>query len=141
MYWLYSYHAGAAHPNQGVATFCFLVDPLCQISTLTSIFTDADAALSIIQNEVRSALLANKMEDNDDYALDPEWVARGTEDWNAFEAFVFDENGIEFHFPPYQVASYAHGPQIALVKYSKLNTLMTTVFKSALDVEYLAADE
>ncbi|WP_407073540.1 hypothetical protein [Rhizobium sp. AQ_MP] len=42
------------------------------------------------------------------------------------------------HFPPYQVAPYAAGPQNALVEYEKIATFVSPIFKSALDIEYVA---
>ncbi|MGX5667671.1 TIR domain-containing protein [Rhizobium daejeonense] len=135
-YWLHSYYARAAHPNHGIKTYCFLVDPLCCIRSLEMIFTDATAALDTIRSEVRSHLVAIQGEDGDEY-VDRDWIERGTETWNDFQAFTFEEKGIEIHFPPYQVAPYAAGPQSALVEYQKIATLVSPIFKSALDIEYV----
>jgi len=135
-YWLHSYYAGAAHPNHGVSTYCFLVDPLCYIRTLEMIFVDLEVALDAIRSEVRSRLIAVLRGEGDEY-FDQEWLERGTETWNDFTAFTFEENGIELHFPPYQVASYAAGPQTALVEYEKIATFVSPLFKSALNIEYV----
>ncbi len=140
-YWLHSYYAKAAHPNHGVSTYCFLVDPLCYIRSLDMIFDDTTGALETIRSEVRAHLIAALGEDGEEYPADQEWIERGTDDWSAFAAFTFEDKGIEIHFPPYQVASYAAGPQTALVGYEKIAGFVSPVFKSALDIEYIGRAE
>lgn len=137
LYWLHSYYAGAAHPFHNVETYSFLVDPLCFIERVESIFTKEDEAFILIQERVRSQLLTPRIGEGEEYSLLPDVVYAGTESWNEFQAFVFDEKGIEFHFPPYQVASYADGAQIAHVEYEMIEHLITPLFKAALDIEYL----
>lgn len=136
VYWLHSYYAMAAHPNHVVRTYCFLVDPLCHIDNLELIFEDSDQAFVVIQGEVRSRLLAPRDDDDSEYRLDPDWVSRGTENWDDLRAFSFEESGIEFHFAPYQVMPYAYGPQVALVEYEKIWPQVSRVFVSALGLEF-----
>ncbi len=133
----HSYYAGAAHPNLEIKTYCFLIDPLCYISRLQTIFDDESSAFTLLQKEVRSQLSAPRIEDGEDCSLLPEAINSGTEVWDDFQAFLFDDKGIEFHFPPYQVASYAAGPQTAHVAYHKILPFISTLFKAALDIEYL----
>lgn len=137
-YWLHSYFAMAAHPNHAVSTYCFLVDPLCYIRTLNTIFSDAAAALEAIRNEARAQLLATLAEPGEEN-VDQEWVERGTESWDDFGAFAFEDKGIELHFAPYHVAAYAAGPQSVLVSYEKIAQFVSPVFKSALDIEYVGS--
>ncbi|MBO9656597.1 MAG: TIR domain-containing protein [Agrobacterium tumefaciens] len=137
VYSLYSYHAGAAHPNLGFSSYCFLIDPLCQIDQLSEIFEDAAAAFLVLQSEVRSQLLAPDAEEEIDFPSDEDWIKRGTDDWSAMRAFGFDDTGLQIHFAPYEVASYAAGPQVVHVAYEKFAHLVSQVFKSALDIEYL----
>lgn len=139
-YWLHSYYARAAHPSHSVSTYCFLVDPLCYIHSLNMIFDDAIGALETIRSEVRAYLITTLGEDREEDA-DREWIERGTETWNDFAAFTFEDKGIELHFPPYQVASYADGPQTALVGYEKIAGFVSPIFKSALDIEYVGLAE
>lgn len=135
-YWLNSFYAMAAHPNHLVQTYCFLVDPLCRISSLSMIFDDPTSALACIQEEVRQDLLQSSTETEDDFPLDRDWVERGTKDWSDFSAFIFEDSGIEFHFSPYQVASYAEGPRFSLVKYEKIARFISPIFCSALNLEW-----
>ena len=140
-YSLHSYYAMSAHPNYDFSTFSFLFDPLCHIASAEVIFEDAAAALELIRDEVRSQLLAERPdEEGGAPALDREWVERGTESWDDFAAFSFEDKGITFYFAPYHVASYADGPQFALVSYEKIAHLTTKVFRSALDIEYIGLD-
>lgn len=134
-YWLHSYYARAAHPNHDVKTYCFLVDPLCRIRSLEMIFDDQAKALEVIQHEARSELIATLGEAGEE--VDEEWVERGTKEWSDFHAFTFEEKGIELLFPPYQIASYAEGSHTALLTYEKIADLVSPIFKSALDIEYM----
>lgn len=135
-YWLHSYYARAAHPSHEVKTYCFLVDPLSHIRSLDMIFNDQTEALKVVQCEARSQLVVSLGEDGE-YEVDQEWVENGTKEWSDFHAFTFEEKGIELHFPPYQIASYAAGPHTVLLPYEKFAHLVTPLFKSALDIEYL----
>ena len=93
----------------------------------------------LLQNLVRSKLLVQRIEDGEDYSLDKEWVHRGTEGWSDFKAFSFDESGLEIHFEPYHVGPYAAGPQLTRVGYDVIAPLVSRVFKSALQIEFIAA--
>lgn len=135
LYSIHWYGAGAAHPNQNFVSFTFLLDPIIQIGLPTQIFENADDALARIQTIVRKKLLAAKDADDDSYELDTEWVSEGTKDWDCYHAFVFDEDGIEFAFAPYQVAAYAFGPHFVKVNYSDISDLMGDHWKYALDLQ------
>lgn len=133
--------AGAAHPNMYFKTFAFTLNPVCQISSLRSLFSDLDKALEVIQKSVRYQLLHDNerfpADDPDSVKLDEEWVNSGTATWDSFDAFTFTEGGIQLSFPPYQVAAYALGPQFASVKYSEISEFMHRYYAHALGVRYL----
>ncbi|QOZ07490.1 RsiV family protein [Bradyrhizobium sp. CCBAU 51765] len=131
-YSVHWYGAGAAHPNQFFISFCFLLDPLLRISDLRNVFANRDEALSLIQATVRDQLLY-PLPDGDS-ALSEEWVQEGTADWNAFGTFVFDTDGVEFSFGPYQVAPYAAGPQFAKVPYHILKPRFLPWLRNALNL-------
>jgi len=135
---------GAAHPNMFFKTFAFTLSPVSQISTLQSIFSEPDEALVVIQRDVRHQLLhANERFPSDEGAapeLDEEWVNRGTASWEDLVNFVFEPDGIEFLFSPYQVAAYVHGPQFAKIEYKKLAKLMHRDYAFALGVEHMQRD-
>lgn len=136
-YWLNSYYAMAAHPNHHVQTYCFLVDPLCRISSLGMIFDDSTSAFNRIQDEIRHQFLNIHSNSQDEFQLDSEWVERGTKDWRDFSAFTFENDGIEFHFSPYQLAAYAVGPLSAVVKYERICQYISPIFASALEIDHL----
>lgn len=125
-----STYSGGAHGNHGFKTFVFTLDPVTHVASLEKIFTDPDAALAIIRGDVRTQLLINE-------DLEKGWVEGGTEDWKCFSNFVFNDDGIELFFAPYEVAAYAFGPQSACVKYDKIAHLFSAYFASALETQYL----
>lgn len=124
------YGAGAAHPNHGFATFAFVLEPLILIEKLEMIFENPDEALSIIRDECRTQLRSKELSDDN-------WIEQGTAEWDHYRAFVFDDEGIELLFAPYQVGPYAAGPQSAIVLYSKIVPTIKPEFQTALGIEYL----
>ena len=94
-YTVYTYYAGAAHPNYGFDTFSFIIDPLVYIENIASIFVNDRESLDIIIQGSRSKLLAGFKDDRDrngdSMHLDSEWIERGTSEWSDFRAFVFKE--------------------------------------------------
>lgn len=93
---------GGAHPNQAFAAFVFDLKRQSRLG-LGDIFRDAPAALTVF-----SQLAARRME----LVLDGTVFADGYEPKEEnFDVFVLDGADIVFTFPPYQVASYAQGPQ------------------------------
>ena len=60
-----------------------------------------------------------------DSLTDKDWIARGADaHWSNFAAFTLLPDALEIHFPPYQVASYAAGPQAAHIPLAKLRDVM-----------------
>ena len=93
---------GGAHPNQGFASFVFEVQSQ-NVLGLGDLFTDLPAALSLF-----SELAARRMELVLDGHVFPEGFAPKAEN---FDVFVLDGQDLVFSFAPYQMASYADGPQ------------------------------
>jgi hypothetical protein len=137
-YAIHEYWAGAAHGNIGFATYCFVLEPLFLIERLQSIFEADDKALAAIQTSVRNQLKATSVGDDADNFLDEEWVDRGTRDWNDFKTYIAKDEGIEFLFPPYQVAAYACGPQFALVPYEEVVDFMRNEYQSSFGINGIA---
>ncbi len=97
---------GGAHPNQGFASFVFDV-PSQTMLGLSDLFTDLPTALGVL-----AELAARRME----LALDGHVFVEGLmPKAENFQVFVIDGSNqgqdLLFSFPPYQVASYADGPQ------------------------------
>jgi hypothetical protein len=128
------YSCGAAHPNSGFETYCFLLDPLVRITRLSAMFTDETESLELIKKLVRQDLLTPSDNADDLSNLEENTVLGGTEDWDCFRSFVFDEDGLEILFPPYQVACYAAGPQFTKLPYKEFVHLLSRPYKNALGV-------
>jgi hypothetical protein len=139
-YNIWHYGAGAAHPNSGFLTFAFTLDPVTQISRIQDIFEDPDSAFVIIQKTVRDLLLAPQnadTEDNQDsFILDKKMVKSGTNTWDDFRNFVFEESEITFLFGHYQVAPFVSGLQSASVQYSAIAAYLKEHFACALGIEW-----
>lgn len=93
---------GGAHPNQSFASFVFDVEHQSVLG-LGDLFRDLPAALGLL-----SELAAWRMELVLDGHVFPEGFAPKAEN---FSVFVIDGQELVFSFPPYQMASYAAGPQ------------------------------
>lgn len=140
-YAIHWYGAGAAHGNMSFATYSFVMEPLCLINGISSIFnspTDALPALQAIVRRILTTVESEPEEDQGAYPLDLDWVERGTREWADFCCFIPKEDGIEFLFAPYQVASYAQGPQFAIVSYSDIIELIRPEYLSAFGIEHIA---
>jgi hypothetical protein len=140
-YAIHTYYARAAHPNMSFKTFVFMLEPLIRIDSLSNIFKEPGKAFEVIQRIVRDKLCEPKeaVDGNEEveYELDRDLVDRGTENWESISSFIFKEDGIEILFDPYQVASYAEGPQSAEVSYSDIWRMIRPEYLSALDKEHL----
>ena len=137
LYYVNTYFAGAAHPNHGFVAYNFFLDPLIRIKLISDLFDGEAAAFLVIQEEVRKQLKVLKLEDEDNFILDAEWIDNGTGKWEDFATYTFGETGIEFHFAPYHVGPYAAGSHSVEVPYGLLKAFIKPIFQAALDIEYL----
>ncbi|MGB3537574.1 MAG: RsiV family protein [Mesorhizobium sp.] len=135
-YTVHWYGAGAAHPNHGASTFCFVMDPLFRIENFGEIFSYESGSLDTIKKLVIADLLERKADDGTSM-LDEDWVRTGIEDWNSFSSFIFKENVIELYFPPYQIGPYAGGSFEVEVPYLAIKELMSREYQVALGIEYI----
>jgi hypothetical protein len=137
-YRIHWYGAGAAHPNMHFETYNFVLEPLTLIPNLLSTLSELARAPAMIREEVRRVLYAIRLphEAGDkDYSLDPKWIDKGTESFEALDSFWFTQSGLEFLFAPYQVGSYADGSHTALVPYEMVVPLMRPAIASALGLQ------
>lgn len=119
---------GGAHPNKAYASFVFDMQTQKRLA-LGDLFTDENAALGIL-----SQLAARRMELALDGAVFQEGTAARPEN---FAVFVLDGADIVFTFPPYQVASYARGPQTLRVPlcHPRLLPLLSPALREALSAQ------
>lgn len=139
-YSIYFNFAGAAHPNSGFRTYNFSLNPLIEFRSPRELFADEDAALNFIAEECRKQLLNEKFDgmiEGETLSLPDDDVISGTTDWEHFDHFAFLPQSIVFLFPPYQVAPYAMGPQMASISYEDVAPFLRTEVAALLDVEYL----
>lgn len=106
------YGAGAAHPNHHFVTFRYYLDPFCEIGTLRGIFENPEAALPVLQQHLRRDLAKWRLQDGDnEHSLSEQDIESGTADWKDLQNFVFEADGLQFFFGPYDVGPYAFGSQ------------------------------
>ncbi|SNR76098.1 Protein of unknown function [Humidesulfovibrio mexicanus] len=116
---------GGAHPNTIFASFVFDLRDQSRLR-LADLFTDEAAALSVLSDLAQRRLTL---------ALDGLLFAEGfAPKAENFTVFVLDGADIVFTFPPYQVASYAQGPQNLRVPlfHPRLSPLLSPRLKAAL---------
>jgi len=142
-YSIYSYSAGAAHPNQYFKTYNFLLEPLLEIKSLSYIFENEDEALAELIVLTRSALVGeylDKLTLNEEEPIteinesDEESIKEGTKDWKDLSSFTFSKKGINIYFSPYSIASYVMGSFIVYIPYKAMTTRIKRVFVKALSL-------
>lgn len=112
---------GGAHPNQDYETANFLMPDGWRVY-LPELF--AAKALPRI-SALATADLDRRIATGPDATSDPDMVKSGTgADWDNFKDFVLQPNALAIYFPPYQVASYASGPQESHIALSALRDAM-----------------
>lgn len=130
-YFLHWYYGGAAHPIHSPKTFNYLLEPVCFINDVRTIF-QGDEALHVLQSEVEKSL-AKSLYENGYVTQDLEWIREGTKDWASFSNFGFAEDGLVFQFASYQVAPYSAGMPAAFVSYDRVLPHLTDTFVHALN--------
>jgi uncharacterized protein YecT (DUF1311 family) len=99
---------GGAHPNHDFATFNFEVPSGWRLY-LPEIF-DRKALAKI--SALAVADLTKQFADTHNGGGDTDWLKQGAgPDWDNFRDFVLAKDKLEIHYPDYQVAAYAEGPQ------------------------------
>ena len=113
-------YLGGAHPGFEIDTFNFTLPDGWRFF-LPEIFRPAAlkriSALAVADLTRRLTAI--------DAAPDPDWIKNGAGPaWDNFGAFLLLPDKLVIRFPPYQVSSYAVGPQSAEIPLSKLSGLM-----------------
>lgn len=100
---------------------------------------DSDEIVSLedfLENDKSLDKLANlsyyyvmKYSDDNNLDFDKKWVKDGLScDLNNFEHFNFIDDGLEFIFPPYQVAYYSAGDIKIVIPYNELNGIIKSEY-------------
>ena len=114
---VYSFYTGGAHGNATETTFNFLLPDGVRVFLPDLIGSDGIQRVS----DLAVADLTNQLAP---YA-DPRWISTGAgPDAENFEAFEWLPSEVVLHFDPYQVASYAQGPQVVHIPLARLRNVL-----------------
>ena len=115
---------GGAHGNLYFHAITYDVANDMQIEFL-DLFQEEFNPLWTISPIVQESLLM-QLED----MSDADWIADGTGDevFENYQNFVVTDEALVFHFPPYQVAPYAAGPQSVSIPWADINVVLAPPF-------------
>lgn len=132
-----STYTGGAHPNTFSHTFTFEMSS-GNLVNLSDIFTKNSNYLSEL-SKITSEDLKTQLIKNDSPDFIAETIEMGTEPTEEnFRNWVFDNNYLTIHFDPYQVASYAEGPQMVNIPLIDLSDILNNhYFSDSLKVSFL----
>ena len=117
-----SAYAGGAHPSSDYATLDFLLPDGAQI--FLPEIVDGSRGIARI-SQLAIATLNRTIGSGPDAASDTETIAGGAGPLaDNFKHFVWLPNRLHIYFPPYQVASYAAGPQEVIIPLSALRDVI-----------------
>jgi hypothetical protein len=114
-----------AHPNTYFRTFAFNLES-GQSLLLSDLFQPTANYLDTLSSLTRAALA--KQQGSGANATD--FINPGTTpNADNFQNFAVDGSNLVIFFPPYQVASYAQGPQTVKIPLSQLSSLLQAAYK------------
>jgi hypothetical protein len=117
-----SYSSGAAHPNSYSEVLNYDVKA-GKVIKLTDLFNPGAKYLQLISAYCIKDL--KRQSKSKDSLLDDQTIQNGAgPDAQNYESWTLTKKGLEITFDPYQVASYAAGPQRVVVPYSALKELI-----------------
>ncbi|HEY1630568.1 MAG TPA: DUF3298 domain-containing protein [Rhizomicrobium sp.] len=113
---------GGAHPNHDYAAANYYLPDGWRVYLPELL--DGSRGLKRISDLARADLI-KRIATGEDAASDSDTVTMGTgPDWDNFRSFILMPNAIALYYPPYQVASYAAGPQDGRIPLSALRDVM-----------------
>lgn len=114
-----TYFEGAAHPNYNAVTFNYRLET-GQTLSLADLFKPGVYYMEILSNLSIKALRKSLGPEIDD-----DWIQKGAgavpenyRNWN------ITRRGLKITFDPYQVASYAQGPQEVIIPYTSMKSII-----------------
>lgn len=117
-----SYSSGAAHPNSYSEVLNYDVKA-GKVIKLTDLFNPGAKYLQLISAYCIKDL--KRQSKSKDSLLDDQTIQSGAgPDAQNYDSWTITKKGLEITFDPYQVASYAAGPQSVVVPYSALKELI-----------------
>jgi len=112
---------GGAHPNQEFETMNYLMPDGWRVYLPELFERKALAKLSAMVTKN----LIDTIATGADTLSDPDTIKEGAgPDWDNFRDFILQPKKLVIHFPPYQVAAYAAGPQVSELPLGPLKDLM-----------------
>lgn len=119
-----SYSAGAAHPNSHSEVINFDLRN-GKLLKLADLFQPGSKYLQSIAAYCIADLKKQGKQKGEESMLDDDWIQRGAEaDAENYTSWTIGKKGLGIIFDPYQVSSYAAGPQHVIVPYSALKDLI-----------------
>ncbi len=115
---------GGAHPNSYYQTFTFDSKTGQQLM-LSDLFMPGSDYLSTLSSLSRSALLSQEGANAQSELIDQGTQASST----SFANFALDGANFDIFFAPYQVASYALGPQTVQIPLTQLTSILNTEYQ------------
>ena len=120
------YEAGAAHPNSYSEVLNYDLRNGKQLK-LADLFQPGSKYLQTISAYCIADLKKQSKQGQDSMLEDDDWIQRGAgPDAENYSSWAIGKKGLGITFDPYQVATYAAGPQHVLVPYSALKGLIKT---------------
>lgn len=114
-----TYGSGAAHPNHHTWTLVWDLEAGAELE-LGDLFRDGSAWLDTLSQRAMKTLQRELVDMSDD-----EWIRGGAgPELDNFSAWTVVPDGIRIVFDPYQVAAYAAGPQVVVVPWASLGSVL-----------------
>jgi hypothetical protein len=121
---VYSYLAGAAHPNSFTETINYDLKNGKQLK-LSDLFKPGAKYLPTLATYSIADLKKQMKEKSPDGSVDSRWIEEGAGPAaKNYESWTIRKKGLGINFNPYQVGPYAAGPHFVMVPYSTLKDLI-----------------
>jgi len=118
-------YTGGAHPYNYQVGKTFNMKTGQELE-LTDVLAGSPSMGAVLEQMIENTLI-----ETFDADVDIEWIIDGVDQMDLFyeDWWTVDSTGITFHFPPYQVAAYAAGPQDVTLLWEDIQNWVTDTFK------------
>jgi hypothetical protein len=130
---VWTYYAGAAHPNRNTSTLNFGLSPSMELQ-LADMFDRNSDYIEVLSRQCVTDLHRQKLDrfhdaeppDDGMKRLMDEWILRGAgPDPSNFQQFTLKQRGIIFHFDPYRVGSRVEGKYLVFIPSHQLSSVIS----------------